>query len=61
MTEAKVGCGEGFTHSSHQERHTCARVYVTTGRVSVSMDKKEPKAAEWLLWVRVTEASARAT
>lgn len=31
------------------------RVYVTTGGVCVSMDKKDAKASEWLLRVRVTE------
>lgn len=34
---------------------TPVRVYVTTGRVCVSMEKKEAEASEWLLRVRVTE------
>lgn len=46
---------------SHTNSGTSVRVYVTTGRVSKSMDKKEHKAAEWLLWERVTEPSVAAT
>lgn len=54
------GCGKELL-ISHTNTGTSVRVYVATGRVSKSMDKKEQKAAEWLLRERVMEPSVVAT
>lgn len=51
--------GEELLISSHQHRRIRVRLYVTSGRVSKSMDKKEREAAAgWLLWERLTGLSA---